>query len=274
MERSSQPPKTEGCSTEEQAPIDLWFYRAERPSERRTQEQARAASGTRIPLKQSSLESLNTGGDEVTVAEPNTVRADNGKARAGRSGSESVARAEGEARNRGGPAGPCRTNCEGQAGRGAQRQEALSGQPGVGSPHSTQRQGASPEAGEGGDRLTQSAQATSAVRKTEPNWPTFLRTIAEKAYRNKHYRFGGLYRYLNQDVLRQCFRQLRRDAASGVDGVTFEEYEKNLEANLADLVGRLKRKAYRARIVRRKYIPKAPGKLRPLGIPVLEDKLL
>jgi group II intron reverse transcriptase/maturase len=56
--------------------------------------------------------------------------------------------------------------------------------------------------------------------------------------------------------------------------VTFEEYEKNLEANLADLVGRLKRKAYRARLVRRKYIPKSPGKLRPLGIPVLEDKLL
>ena len=274
MERSNQPPKTEGCSTEGQEPVDLWFYRAERPSERRTQEQARAASGTRIPLKQFSLESLNTGGDEVTVAEPNTVRADNGKVRAGRSGSESVARAEGEARNRGGPAGPCRTNCEGQAGRGAQRQEALPGQPGVGSAHSTQPQGASPEAGEGADRLTQSAQATSAVRKTEFNWQTFLRTIAEKAYRHKHYRFGGLYRYLNQDVLRQCFRRLRRDAASGVDGVTFEEYEKNLEANLADLVGRLKRKAYRARLVRRKYIPKSPGKLRPLGIPVLEDKLL
>jgi len=56
--------------------------------------------------------------------------------------------------------------------------------------------------------------------------------------------------------------------------VTFEAYEKNLEANRADLVGRLKRQAYRARLVRRKYIPKAPGKLRPLGIPVLEDKLL
>jgi RNA-directed DNA polymerase len=47
-----------------------------------------------------------------------------------------------------------------------------------------------------------------------------------------------------------------------------------LEANLTDLVGRLKRKAYRARLVRRKYIPKGNGKLRPLGIPVLEDKLL
>jgi group II intron reverse transcriptase/maturase len=59
-----------------------------------------------------------------------------------------------------------------------------------------------------------------------------------------------------------------------VDGVTFQQYEKNLESNLADLEGRLKRKAYRARLVRRKYIPKGNGKLRPLGIPVLEDKLL
>ena len=183
MERSSQPPKTEGCSTEGREPIDLWFYRAERPSERRTQEQARAASGTRIPLKQFSLESLNTGGDEVTVAEPNTVRADNGKVRAGRSGSESVARAEGEARNRGGPAGPCRTNCEYQAGKRAQRPEAPSGPSGVGSVHNTQEQGVSPETGEGADRLTQSAQATSTVRTTETNWQTFLRAIAAKTHR-------------------------------------------------------------------------------------------
>jgi group II intron reverse transcriptase/maturase len=59
-----------------------------------------------------------------------------------------------------------------------------------------------------------------------------------------------------------------------VDGVTFQEYEQHLEANLQNLVERLKRKAYRARLVRRKYIPKGNGKLRPLGIPVLEDKLL
>jgi len=74
--------------------------------------------------------------------------------------------------------------------------------------------------------------------------------------------------------VRRCFFCLLKDAASGVDGMTFQEYEKNLEANLDDLVGRLKRKAYRARLVRRKYIPKGPGKFRPLGIPVLKDKLL
>ncbi len=106
------------------------------------------------------------------------------------------------------------------------------------------------------------------------HWQTFLQAIANKAREAKHHRFGDLYRWLNEKVLRVCFYRLRKDAASGVDGVTFQDYEKNLEANLEDLVGRLKRKAYRARLVRRKYIPKSPGKLRPLGIPALEDKLL
>jgi group II intron reverse transcriptase/maturase len=118
------------------------------------------------------------------------------------------------------------------------------------------------------------AQGTRTVRTTESDWQTFLRALAEKADRDRHHRFGDLYRWLNQDVLRLGFFRLRKDAASGVDGVTFQEYEKNLEANLTDLVGRLKRKAYRARLVRRKYIPKGNGKLRPLGIPVLEDKLV
>jgi hypothetical protein len=183
MERFSQPPKTEGCSAEGQEPTDLKVWRSERPSEKRTQVPARAASGTRIPLKQFSLESPITGGDEVSVAEPNTALADNGKARAGQPGSKSVARAEGEALNRGGPTGSCRTNCEYQAGKKAQRQEAPSGPSGVGSVHNTQEQGVSPETGEGADRLTQSAQATSTVRKTDSNWQTFLRAIAEKTHR-------------------------------------------------------------------------------------------
>ena len=122
--------------------------------------------------------------------------------------------------------------------------------------------------------ITQPTQATRTVRTTEKDWQTFLRAIAQKAYTDKRHRFGDLYRCLNQDVLRLCFLRLRKDAASGVDGVTFQEYERNLESNLADLRGRLRRKAYRARLVRRKYISKGNGKLRPLGIPVLEDKLL
>jgi RNA-directed DNA polymerase len=73
-------------------------------------------------------------------------------------------------------------------------------------------------------------------------------------------------RVSNQDVLRLCFYRLRKDAGRGVDGVGFQDYERHLEENLADLVGQLKRKAYRARLVRRKYIPEANGKHRFLGI--------
>lgn len=107
-----------------------------------------------------------------------------------------------------------------------------------------------------------------------PNMPTSLQAIAGKAHREKGARFRDLYRLLNEKNLRWCFYQLRKDSAPGVDRVTFEEYERGLDANLAELVGRLKQKRYRAKLVRRKYIPKGNGGLRPLGIPALEDKLL
>ncbi|MGI5868532.1 MAG: group II intron reverse transcriptase/maturase [Kiritimatiellia bacterium] len=74
--------------------------------------------------------------------------------------------------------------------------------------------------------------------------------------------------------LRECFRALRKDAAPGIDRVTFDDYERDLDANLAALVERLKRKRHHARLVRRVNIPQGGGKLRPLGLPVLEDKLL
>jgi len=273
MEKSNQLPKTEGCLAEG-SPIDLWFYRRERPSRSVPRETREPQAGPATCLSHTASKVLDASGDGVFIPEPKTETPVPGEGVEGLPGSESVARAEGGARNRGGPESPCRTNCEGQAGKEPQRQEATPDTPGVGLAHSIPQPGVSPEAGEGANKSTQSAQATSAVRTTERDWPTFLRAIAEKAYRDKHHRFGDLYRWLNQDVLRRCFFRLRKDAARGVDGVTFQEYEKNLEANLNDLVGRLKRKAYRARLVRRKYIPKGPGKFRPLGIPVLEDKLL
>lgn len=79
---------------------------------------------------------------------------------------------------------------------------------------------------------------------------------------------------LNEANLRWCFYQLRKSASPGVDRVTFAEYERSLDSNLADLVERLKGKRYKAKLVRRKHIPKGNGKTRPLGIPALEDKLL
>ena len=231
--------------------MDLWFYRRERPTRSVPRERREPQAGPASGLSNSASKDYHAGGDGVSSPAPNTDTTATGEGVAGRPGSESVARAEGGARNRGGPESSCRTNCEGQAGKAAQRQGAPTDEPGVGLAHSIQRQGASPEAGEGANKSTQPAQATSPVRTTESGWQTFLRAIAEKASKNQHHRFGDLYRWLNRDVLRLCFYRLRKDATSGVDGVSFQEYEQNLEANLADLEGRLKRKAYRARLVRR-----------------------
>ena len=254
--------------------MDLWFYRKEQPSRsvfrEKGEPQARPASG----LSNSASKRSSASGEGVSQPESRTNLSVNGEDGKGLPGSESVARSEGNTRNEGEPKSPCRTNFEGQAGREAQPKEVPPGASGVGLVHRSQQQGASPEAGEGANRSTQSAQATRTVRTTEADWQTFLRAIAEKASTDKHHRFGDLYRWLNRDVLRLCFFQLRKDAASGVDGVTYQDYEKNLEANLKDLEGRLRRKAYRARLVRRKLIPKGNGKMRPLGIPALEDKLV
>ena len=103
--------------------------------------------------------------------------------------------------------------------------------------------------------------------------PTSLRAIADKAKAVKHNRFQDLNRHLDADLLVHCLYGLNKDAASGVDGETWHSYEENLITNIEASVERLKSKHYRARLVRRVFIPKGKGK-RPLGIPVIEDKLL
>jgi group II intron reverse transcriptase/maturase len=88
-------------------------------------------------------------------------------------------------------------------------------------------------------------------------------------------RFTALLHHIYQPArLREAYFSLKRDAAPGVDGQTWRAYGETLEDNLQDLSGRLKRGAYRAKPVRRAYIPKADGRQRPLGVPVLEDKLV
>jgi RNA-directed DNA polymerase len=105
--------------------------------------------------------------------------------------------------------------------------------------------------------------------------PTSLQGIAKKAKEQKEHRFGNLFEMLDEEYLRDCWRYIRKDAAYGVDRVSAREYEENLDENIRGLVERLKRGSYRARLVRRQYIPKGDGKkMRPLGIPVVEDKLL
>ena len=103
---------------------------------------------------------------------------------------------------------------------------------------------------------------------------TSLQRIANKTKSLKAYRFRNLYGMLNEEMLIDSWRFIRKDAAYGVDKVSAQEYEQNLEGNVHNLVERLKRKSYRAKLVRRRYIPKDSSKLRPLGIPATEDKLL
>src|SRR5512137_1530003 len=174
MEKSNQLPKTEDCSAEGE-PVDLWFYRKERPLRSVSTEKREPQAGPASCLSNTASKELNASGDGVSFTGTQHGDARKGEGVDGLPGSKSVARAEADARNRGGPESPCRTNYEGQAGREAQRQEATPGAPGVGSACSIQPQGASPEAGKGADKSTQSAQATSSVRTTERDWQTFLR---------------------------------------------------------------------------------------------------
>jgi RNA-directed DNA polymerase len=104
--------------------------------------------------------------------------------------------------------------------------------------------------------------------------PTSLRGIAIKAKVDGKHRFQDLYRCLNAPFLYACWKDLNKNAASGVDKVTAQAYEENLDANIQALAQRLKTKRYRAKLVRRCYIPKENGKQRPLGIPALEDRLV
>lgn len=102
-----------------------------------------------------------------------------------------------------------------------------------------------------------------------------LERVREAAERDKQVRFTALLHHVyNVEHLRAAYSALKRDAAPGIDGETWRHYGEALEANLADLSERLKRRAYRARPVKRTYIPKADGRQRPLGIPTLEDKLV
>ena len=102
-----------------------------------------------------------------------------------------------------------------------------------------------------------------------------LKQIAMKAQQDKHVTFSALMHHINEANLAECYQDLKRHKASGIDGVTVEAYGEQLEENLRRLVRNLKNKSYRPKPVRRVYIPK-PGKdeKRGLGIPSVEDKLV
>src|SRR5881296_3057670 len=102
-----------------------------------------------------------------------------------------------------------------------------------------------------------------------------LERVRQAAKKDSKLRFTALLHHIyNLETLRTAYLSLKKEAAPGVDGETWRHYGETLEQNLQDLSHRLKRGAYRARPVRRVYIDKSDGRKRPLGVPVLEDKIV
>ena len=103
--------------------------------------------------------------------------------------------------------------------------------------------------------------------------PQGLGRVRQAAKARKKERFTALLHHVSVDLLKDAYSWLKRNAAPGVDGVTWQDYAQNLEANIVDLHARIHRGAYRALPSRRKYIAKPDGRQRPLGIAALEDKI-
>ncbi len=131
-------------------------------------------------------------------------------------------------------------------------------------------EGVEPRAGAKGNaeqRNTRRTQSRESVLQS-------LVRIREAAKRDKQVRFTALLHHVTPTLLEWAFDQLKRAAAPGVDGVTWDQYEVGLVDKLTDLHGRVQRGAYRAQPSRRQYIPKPDGRLRPLGVAALEDKIV
>ena len=127
-----------------------------------------------------------------------------------------------------------------------------------------------PRAGAKGNARQQSTHRTQGRERVAQA----LERVRQAARQRKKERFTALLHHISIDCLRMAFFALKRDAASGVDGLTWPTYEADLDRNLTDLHERVHRGAYRALPSRRTYIPKADGKQRPLAVAALEDKIV
>jgi len=123
------------------------------------------------------------------------------------------------------------------------------------------------------------AKGKSVARNTSPTQGgidvlTALQRIGQRAKEKPKEKWTNLLTHLRVPLLAEAYQRLRRDAATGVDAVTWAEYGERLDARLHDLEHRIHRGSYHPQPVRRVYIPKGDGRLRPLGIPALEDKIV
>ena len=128
-------------------------------------------------------------------------------------------------------------------------------------------EGRSPTNGNAGQQNARRTQCRGSASSA-------LDRVREAARGDKETRFTALFHHITLEALREAFFSLKKDAAPGVDRVTWQQYAQDYESNLQDLHGRLHRGAYRARPSRRVFIPKADGRQRPLGIAALEDKIV
>jgi RNA-directed DNA polymerase len=127
-----------------------------------------------------------------------------------------------------------------------------------------------PRAGAKGNARRQSTHRTQGRERVAQA----LERVRQAARQRKKEKLTALLHHISIDCLRMAFFALKRDAASGVDGLTWPTYEADLDRNLTDLHERVHRGAYRALPSRRTYIPKADGKQRPLAVAALEDKIV
>ena len=122
-----------------------------------------------------------------------------------------------------------------------------------------------------GNRSEQNALRTQGRASVQ----SALGRIGQAAQKDRKQQFTALYHHVyNLDMLRDSYYALKREAASGVDGVTWQRYGEKLEENLKSLSDRLKRGAYRAQPSRRTHVPKIDGRKRPIGVTALEDKIV
>jgi retron-type reverse transcriptase len=131
------------------------------------------------------------------------------------------------------------------------------------------------ESGEGSPLIKENArQPNTYPTQSGKGASQGLAGVRKAAKENKEMKFTALLHHLTIELLRESFYSLKRKAAPGVDGVTWQEYEPELEDRLVDLHSRVHRGAFRATPSRRVYIEKADGRQRPLGVAALEDKIV
>src|SRR5271167_2814192 len=118
------------------------------------------------------------------------------------------------------------------------------------------------------------ASETRSGRSAGEGVSSELDRVRQVARKDRDVRFTALLHHVTVDRLREAYRAISPNAAAGVDGVTWRDYGLDLEENLRDLHARVHRGAYRARPTRRVFIPKPDGRLRPLGVAAVEDKIL